>query len=171
MERIFVGNHAHWKNRGAMTSNEPTCQRYVLGRPFTTRRNKSNCAVRKAVYYDRHSSPTAVRLAVFRAVEPFVPDVPCQKDGSSVLRFPTLCWAERLQHSPKTEGTLLLHAILVDGMIERIEGNPELADAAVWKQRKAGHRSEYLFAARSEQEFERKRTLSPLLQRQCASAH
>jgi CheY-like chemotaxis protein len=56
---------------------------------------------------------------------------------------------------------LVLHAILVDGMIERIEGSPGLADAAVQKQRKAGHVSEYLFAARNEQEFERKRTGSP----------
>ena len=57
----------------------------------------------------------------------------------------------------------LLHAILVDGMIEKIEGRPELAEAAVCRQRKAGHLSEYLFAAKSEQEFERKRKVSPQL--------
>jgi hypothetical protein len=67
----------------------------------------------------------------------------------------------------------LLHAILIDGMIERIEGRPDLADAAVENQRKAGHVSEYLFAARSEQEFERKRKVSLALLPgvQCASAH
>ena len=66
----------------------------------------------------------------------------------------------------------MLHAILVDGIIERIEGTPELAEAAVWKQRKAGHRSEYLFAARSEQEFEQKRkNRLALLLRQCAAVH
>ena len=72
-----------------------------------------------------------------------------RKDGNTVLRFHALCGSQGA----------LLHAILVDGMIERIEGKPELADAAVWKQRKAGHVSEYLFAARSEQEFERKRNV------------
>ena len=51
-------------------------------------------------------------------------------------------------------------------MIEQIEGRPELAEAAVENQRKAGHVSEYLFAARSQQEFERKRDAIPLLQRQ-----
>jgi len=57
-------------------------------------------------------------------------------------------------------------------MIERIEGRPQLADAAVEKQREAGHVSEYLFAARSEQEFERKRKVGlALLPRQSASAH
>ncbi len=57
-------------------------------------------------------------------------------------------------------------------MIERIEGRPDSADNAVEKQRKAGHVSEYLFAARTEQEFERKREVSlALLPRQYASAH
>ena len=65
----------------------------------------------------------------------------------------------------------MIHGILVDGLIERIEGKAEFAETAVEKQRESGHVSEYLFAARTEQEFERKRTLSPLLQRQCASAH
>ena len=51
----------------------------------------------------------------------------------------------------------MLHAILVDSMIERIEGSPEFAEAVVKEQRKAGHASEYLFAARSEQAFEHKR--------------
>jgi hypothetical protein len=84
-----------------------------------------------------------------------------RKDGNTVVPLHALCGSQGA----------LLHAILVDGMIERIEGRPELADAAVENKRKAGHASEYLFAARSEQEFERKRTLGPLLQRQCASAH
>ena len=78
-----------------------------------------------------------------------------------MLSLHALCWSQGAS----------LHAILVDGMIERIEGRPALADAAVLKQRKAGHVSEYLFAARSEQEFERKRTVNPLLPSQCASAH
>ncbi len=65
----------------------------------------------------------------------------------------------------------MLHEISVDGTIERIEGRPDSADAAVEKQRKAGHVSEYLFAARTEQEFERKIRVSlALLPRQCASA-
>jgi hypothetical protein len=51
----------------------------------------------------------------------------------------------------------VLHAILVDGVIERIEGSPEFADAEVKKWRKAGYASEYLFAARSEEEFEQKK--------------
>jgi len=51
----------------------------------------------------------------------------------------------------------LLHAILVDGMIERIEGDPGIADKEVNKWRKAGHVSDYLFAARSDEEFERKK--------------
>jgi hypothetical protein len=85
-----------------------------------------------------------------------------RKDGNSVLRFHALCGSQGA----------LLHAILVDGMIERIDGRPELADAAVEKQREFGHVSEYLFAARSEQEFERKRKVSlALLPGQCASAH
>jgi hypothetical protein len=86
-----------------------------------------------------------------------------RKDGNSVLSLHPLCWSQGAS----------LHAILVDGMIERIEGRPELADAAVENQRKAGHVSEYLFAAKSEQDFERKRKVSlALLPRvQCASAH
>ena len=84
-----------------------------------------------------------------------------RKDGNTVLRFDTLCGSQ----------VALFHAILVDGMIEKIEGRPELANAAVENQRKAGHVSEYLFAARSQQEFERKRNAIPLLQRQCASAN
>ena len=66
----------------------------------------------------------------------------------------------------------MIHAVLVDGLIERIEGKPELADTAVEKQREAGHVSEYLFAARSEQEFEQKRkNCLALLLRQCAAVH
>jgi hypothetical protein len=51
----------------------------------------------------------------------------------------------------------VLHAILVDGVIERIEGTPDVADAEVLKQRKARHVSGYLFAARSEEEVEQKK--------------
>jgi hypothetical protein len=66
----------------------------------------------------------------------------------------------------------VIHGILVDGLIERIEGKAEFADAAVEKQREAGHVSEYLFAARSEQEFEQKRkNRLALLLRQCAAVH
>jgi hypothetical protein len=85
-----------------------------------------------------------------------------RKDGNSVPRFHALCGSQGAS----------LHAILVDGMIERIDGRPQLADAAVKNQRKAGHVSEYLFAARSEQDFERKSEVSlALLPRQGASAH
>ena len=45
-------------------------------------------------------------------------------------------------------------------MIEKIEGKPDLADAVVWMHRNSGHLSEYLFSARSEEEFERKRKVS-----------
>jgi hypothetical protein len=41
-------------------------------------------------------------------------------------------------------------------MIETIEGRPQFADAEVEERRKAGHASEYLFAARSQEEFEKK---------------
>jgi len=57
----------------------------------------------------------------------------------------------------------MLHAILVDGMIERIEGSPEFANAEIERRRENGHSSEYLFAARSDEEFERKRRVRPLL--------
>lgn len=65
----------------------------------------------------------------------------------------------------------MLHAILVDGMIERIEGSPEFADAEIERRREAGHSSAYLFAARNEKEFERKRKVRPLLPHESASAH
>ena len=57
----------------------------------------------------------------------------------------------------------MLHAILVDGMIERIEGSPEFANAEIERRRENGHSSEYLFAARSEEDFECKRRVRPLL--------
>jgi hypothetical protein len=57
----------------------------------------------------------------------------------------------------------MLHAILVDSMIERIEGSPEFAEAEIRRRREMGHSSAYLFAARSEEEFERKRKIRPLL--------
>jgi hypothetical protein len=65
---------------------------------------------------------------------------------------------------------MMLHAILVDGMIERVEGSPEFADAEIERRREAGHSSAYLFAARGDKEFERKRRVRPLLPRENALA-
>lgn len=62
----------------------------------------------------------------------------------------------------------MLHAILVDSMIEKIEGSPEFADAEIQERRKRGYSSEYLFAARTDKEFERKRNVRPLLRRDSA---
>jgi len=64
----------------------------------------------------------------------------------------------------------MLHAILVDSMIERIEGSPEFADAEIKRRREAGHSSAYLFAALTDKEFERKRKRRPLVPRESASA-
>jgi hypothetical protein len=64
----------------------------------------------------------------------------------------------------------MLHGILVDGMIERIDGTPDFADAAIEKRREAGHTSAYLFSARNDIEFERKRKVRPLQPREGASA-
>jgi hypothetical protein len=63
----------------------------------------------------------------------------------------------------------MFHAILVDSMIERIEGNSEFADAEIQQRRKEGHSSAYLFAARTDQEFEKKRNVRPLVPRESAS--
>ena len=68
------------------------------------------------------------------------------------------------------KGCNVLHGILVDGMIEKIEGSPAFARAEILQRRKAGHSSAYLFAARTDQEFERKRMVRPLLPHQNASA-
>ena len=57
----------------------------------------------------------------------------------------------------------MLHAILVDGMIERVEGSPEFAEAEIGRRLEMGHSSAYLFAARTDQEFERKRKIRPLV--------
>lgn len=43
----------------------------------------------------------------------------------------------------------MLRAILVDGMIERIEGSPEFADAEIGRRREQGYTAAYLFAATS----------------------
>ena len=51
----------------------------------------------------------------------------------------------------------MLHGILMDGIIERLEGTNDLADATVKQRRKARHTAEYLFAALSEEEFEEKK--------------
>jgi hypothetical protein len=40
--------------------------------------------------------------------------------------------------------------------IERIEGNPEFANAKVVRLRAEGHAAEYLFGARTEDDFRRK---------------
>jgi hypothetical protein len=63
----------------------------------------------------------------------------------------------------------VFHAILVDSMIERIEGSSEFADAQIEKRRADGHNSAYLFAARSDDEYERKRKVRPLVPRRSAS--
>jgi hypothetical protein len=55
-------------------------------------------------------------------------------------------------------------------MIERIEGSPEFADTEMERRRGSGHSCAYLFAARSDKEFERKRRIRPLLPRESASA-
>jgi hypothetical protein len=64
----------------------------------------------------------------------------------------------------------MFHAILVDGMIERIEGSPEFADVEIQRRRNSGHSAAYLFAARTDKEFERKRKVRPLQPRESASA-
>ena len=64
----------------------------------------------------------------------------------------------------------MLHAILVDGMIERVEGSPEFAEAEIGRRLEMGHSSAYLFAARNVNEFERKRNVRPLVPRKGASA-
>jgi hypothetical protein len=63
----------------------------------------------------------------------------------------------------------MLHAILVDGMIERTEGSPKFVDAEI-EQRDAGHSSAYLFVAFSDKDFERKRRVRPLVPRRSAAA-
>jgi hypothetical protein len=55
-------------------------------------------------------------------------------------------------------------------MIERIEGSSQFADAEIERRREAGHSSAYLFSARSEHEFEKKRKVRPLLSHPSASA-
>ena len=56
----------------------------------------------------------------------------------------------------KTESGIMLHGILVDGMIERIEGDPEFANAEVVRLREEGHAAEYLFGARTDDDFRQK---------------
>lgn len=50
----------------------------------------------------------------------------------------------------------MLHGILADGMIKRIEGNPDFANAEVVRLRAKGHAAEYLFGARSNEDFHQK---------------
>ena len=64
----------------------------------------------------------------------------------------------------------MFHAILVDGMIERVEGSAAFADAEIERRRDDGHSSAYLFVAASDKEFERKRRVRPLRPRKSASA-
>jgi hypothetical protein len=54
-------------------------------------------------------------------------------------------------------------------MIEKIEGSAEFADAEIERRRESGHSSAYLFAARSDREFERKRKVRPLRPRESAA--
>lgn len=56
----------------------------------------------------------------------------------------------------KTELGVMLHGILVNGTIERIEGNPEFAESEVLCLRAEGYAAEYLFGARSEDDFRQK---------------
>ena len=56
----------------------------------------------------------------------------------------------------KTELGAVLHGILVDGVIERIEGNPAFANTEVVRLRAEGHAAEYLFGARSNDDFHQK---------------
>ncbi len=51
----------------------------------------------------------------------------------------------------------MIHAILVDGKIERIDGSILDADNAVNDRKALGHSAIYLFEARDDQEYERKR--------------
>ena len=51
----------------------------------------------------------------------------------------------------------MIHGILVDGLIERVDGSPQEADEAVESRREAGHAAAYLFGAITEEEFERKK--------------
>jgi len=63
----------------------------------------------------------------------------------------------------------VLHALVIHGMIERLEGNPQFVDAEIRRRRDAGHSSAHLFAAINDKEFERKRKVRPLLPRESAS--
>ncbi len=56
----------------------------------------------------------------------------------------------------KTESGIMLHGILLDGLIEGIEGDPEFANAEVVRLREEGHSAEYLFGARTEDDFRQK---------------
>lgn len=61
--------------------------------------------------------------------------------------------------SPNTrlaQPAIMLHGILVDGLVERIEGNPEYAEGEVVRLRAMGHAAEYLFGARSSDDFHQK---------------
>jgi hypothetical protein len=64
----------------------------------------------------------------------------------------------------------MFHAILVDGMIEKLEGSPEFANAEMERRRESGHSCAYLFAASGDKEFERKRRVRPLSPRDSAPA-
>src|SRR5260370_3941093 len=102
--------------------------------PFSRRRN--NRTVQSVKLYTRigisHQEPSG-QLFFGPLNRPSLMSL-ARKDGNSMLRYHALCGSQ----------AALLHAILVDGMIERIEGRPELADAAVENQRQAGHMSAYL---------------------------
>ena len=73
-------------------------------------------------------------------------------------------WADILENNSQVRShhvkwlhhSVWLHAIVVDGVIQRIQGSPTFADAEIEKHRKNGRSSAYLFAARSDEEFARK---------------
>jgi hypothetical protein len=67
-------------------------------------------------------------------------------------------WADIREHNSKVRShyvkwlhhSVWLHAISVDGVVQRIEGSPIFADSEIERHRTSGRSSEYLFAARSE---------------------
>jgi hypothetical protein len=50
----------------------------------------------------------------------------------------------------------MLHGIQVDDMIQRTEGNSDFANAEVVRLRAEGHAAEYLFGARTDDDFHQK---------------
>ena len=96
----------------------------------------------------------------FRPAQPSASDVSLpERMENSVhpLKFPPPIQPKsRLNIRRTNETGTMLHGILVDGMIERIEGNPDFANAEVVRLREAGHAAEYLFGARTDDDFRQK---------------